>query len=136
MRPTLIDVAKRLPEAAIDLSKPHKCRDDCGAEVLAHEDRCAYHGGAAMTIPMLRRYTLRGIRFAICEMIRCEKCRDIPLNEVRCNACAYVRGTAMGIGALAENMGWKDDSEPLMALIGIEDPGWIKRYFPELWAPE
>ena len=82
---------------------------------------------------MLRRTILRGIRFSVADMIRCEKCKDIPLNEVRCVGCAYMRGCAMGIAGLAEGLKWKDDIEPLIKLIGVYDPGWMERAWPELW---
>lgn len=86
-----------------------------------------------MDLPMLRRTIIRGMRFAIADMIRCEKCREIPLNQVRCGACAYMRGCAMGVAGMAEGLGWIADVEPLLKLIGIPDPGWMERVWPELW---
>jgi hypothetical protein len=133
MRPSLDQVSRILPAPPIELAGFPYCRQGCRTEVRGEGDACAVHGGRPMDLPMLRRRIVRGVRFAVAEIIRCEKCSQIPLNEVRCPGCAWMRGGAMGAAGLAEDLGWEADVEPLIKMIGIHDPGWMEKAWPELW---
>ena len=85
------------------------------------------HGGTPLSLEGQRRTMHRTIRMAIRLMQRCQECQDIPLKEVRCTACAWSRGAAMGIAGFAEVLGWEKELVPYMQMIGEFDPGWQKR---------
>jgi hypothetical protein len=40
-----------------------------------------------------------------------------------------MRGAAMGIAGIADQMGWVDDMQPYMKMIGNFSPGWQKQAF-------
>lgn len=128
MNETLLD-KYGLPVPTIKLDGFPVCahpRND-GREVEKRGDFCAQDGGKPASTEILRRVTVRQIRSSIRQMMLCGDCVGIPLTSVRCPACTWLRGAAMGIAGVGEQMGFAEDLEPLMALIGVFDPGWQER---------
>lgn len=120
-----------LPEPPIKLDGFPLCAHPDGdrREVAAPGELCAQDGGQPATLEILRRSIHRQIRGAILEMKCCRRCEGLDLRDVRCAACAWMRGAAMGVAGIAELLGWAGEVQPLMSLIGIYDPGWQKRCF-------
>ena len=120
-----------LPEAPIKLSGfptcAHPSRD--GREVEKAGDFCAQDGGKPASMEILRRSMHREIRMAIRQMQLCGDCAVIPINEIRCHRCTWMRGAAMGIAGVGEQLGWAEELEPYMRMIGHFDPGWQKKAF-------
>jgi hypothetical protein len=118
-----------LPEPPIELRGFKTCAEGDRREVQPGEEYCVQHGGKPLTLDGLRRSAHRTIRMAIHQMMTCGNCVGVPLNEIRCSKCAWMRGAAMGIAGEAEQLGWADDMEPYMKMIGNLEPGWQKRAF-------
>ena len=118
-----------LPEVPIFLGGIKVCEKGDKREVADGERFCGQHGGKPLSIEALRRTIHRCLRGGIHEMQRCENCVKIPLNQVRCLRCAWMRGAAMGIAGIAEEMGWAEEVEPYMKMIGVYSPGWQREVF-------
>ena len=120
-----------LPEPPITLSGFPTCAHPSqdGREVEALGDFCVQDGGKPASIEILRRAVHRQIRSAIIQMKKCHGCEVLELTDIRCSACTWCRGAAMGIAGIAGQLGWADEIKPLMAMIGIYAPGWQKKAF-------
>lgn len=117
----------KLPDPPIKLDGFPTCAAGDGREVEKRGDCCAQDGGKPASMQILRRAIHRQIRTCITRMIQCGPCSGIPLNGVRCPMCTWYRGGAMGIGGLAEQLGYAEELEPLMSMVGVLDPGWQTR---------
>lgn len=114
-----------MPE--IELAGFPTCKVGDKHEVNPDQEFCAMHGGTPLSLEGQRRTIHRTIRMAIRLMMKCRECEGIPLKELRCGACAWSRGAAMGVAGFAEVLGWEDELVPYMQMIGHFDPGWQKK---------
>lgn len=112
-----------LPEPPIELGGFPTCQV-CQREESNKDAGCAMHGGQPLSIEALRRSLLRQMRSCVYQVMNCDQCTDKKLNEERCSWCAWLRGAAMGIAGIAEQMGWESDALPYMKMIAVYDPGW------------
>lgn len=112
-----------LPESPIELAGFPTCKV-CGREEAKNGAGCAMEGGPPLSTDGLRRSILRQIRSCIYQVMNCEKCKDKQLNAERCAWCAWLRGAAMGIAGIGEQMGWESDALPYMKMIAVYEPGW------------
>lgn len=115
-----------LPEPPIELAGFPACKV-CGREERVRDAGCAMHGGEPLPLEALRRSILRQIRSCVYQVMECKRCSDKSLNEARCAWCGWLRGAAMGIAGIAEQMGWEKDAVPYMKMIAVFDPGWADR---------
>ena len=116
-----------IPMPEIELTGFLTCKAGDQHEVNPGQGFCAMHGGTVLSLEGQRRTMHRQIRMAIRLMTKCQKCEGIPLKDLRCTACAWSRGAAMGVAGFAEVMGWADELVPYMQMIGHFDPGWQRR---------
>lgn len=83
------------------------------------DGRCAADGGQQASLEVLRRHLNRVARGEMIHIIECGECESLPLDGLRCVACAFSRGVVMAFGEVAEVMGWQADTDPLLALISV-----------------
>ena len=116
-----------IPVPDIELSGFPTCKVASEHEVNPGEQFCAMHGGTVLSVEGQRRTIHRTIRVGIMRMMRCRQCQGLPLKDLRCSACAWTRGVAMGVAGFAEVMGWSDELMPYMEMISHFDPGWQRK---------
>jgi hypothetical protein len=56
-------------------------------------------------------------------MADCPDCKGRPLKDTRCPKCNWMRGVAMGIAGIAEQLGWAEEMRPYMDLIAFRRDG-------------
>lgn len=120
-------MTQELPDAPIQVAGFPACRV-CGREEMERGIGCAMHGGRPLDLAALRRSMLRQVRTAIQQMIDCQERGFRSVTDVCCPMCSWLRGAAMGIAGIAEQLGFESDMLPYMAVIGTLDPGWADRY--------
>jgi hypothetical protein len=124
------EVAERtdefLRDSPIPLAGFPLCKGDgntCRQEVADRKTLCPACGGPPLSGEIMRRTYLRQLRTAITGVLACPDCRNKDQRAVRCIDCAFNSGCAYSLGGIMERHGWKDLSDPLMAMIFVRRPG-------------
>jgi hypothetical protein len=114
-----------VPKAPIPVSGFPICAADygCDYEVAEKGGTCAIHGGPPASLEMIHRSIHRQLKSCVSDMMGCLNCKGRLLKDTRCHRCNWMRGAAMGMAGLAEQLGWAEEMGPYLDLIALRRDG-------------
>ena len=114
---TVVVPESPIPIAGFPICAAGRC---CDYEVARKGDMCAVHGGQPAGLETVHRSIHRQLRTCVSGMRDCPDCQGRPLKDTRCPRCNWMRGAAMGMAGIAEQLGWGGEMDPYMDLIALK----------------